>query len=289
MKKLTILAIVISMLCGAFALGEETMEVFNGQELLADEMLQIDLNGDGAMETISWQVFCDDENYTEEVALDVLSGESLVGSFNEYLYMAHVYVADVDSDGVYEIFVTGDIMSNDYVTYCMHYTDQGLERLMFADANRGVNTGEYYDHGWGYLTNISDSALTLYGTQDVLGTYFGARAFGLQDGVFELVDDGIWRFDRGDLSDPELWEYGALTVQTEVPVIFVDDGEEYEGMLATGEQLLVVASDKVSIVYFVMQDGRQGYFYIETDADNFGSMINGLPEDEVFGMIPYAD
>ena len=261
----------------------ESMDVFNGFELLQGETADIDINGDGVMEHVSWDSYENIEEYTEEFELNVISDNSTGSTWSVFIYSASVFVSDCDSDGVYEIFVCGDEMSDDYVTFCLHYSEYGLLPVPFKDAARGVN-------GEGYVVSIVDGALTLSGSQDILGTRFGTRAYGLQDGKFELVDDGMWRFDYYDIEDYETWEYAAITPVMDIPAMFLADGDEYEGAVRAGEKMLIIASDKESVVYFRMQDGRLGYFYVELDPEyGWGHYINGVHESEMFEFLPYAD
>ena len=289
MKRMFLIALALC-LCMTGIGYSESMDVFNGFELLRGETADVDLNGDGVMEHISWDSFENAEEYTEEFELSVLSDDSTGSTWSEYIYSASVFVSDCDSDGMYEVFVCGDEMSDDYVTFCFHYTEYGLLPMLFKDASRGTNDDGYYGFGYGYIVSIVDGAVTLSGSQDILGTRFGTRAFGLQDGKFELVDDGMWRFDYYDLEDEEVWEYASITPVMDIPAMFMENGDEYEGVVKAGEKLLITASDKVSVVYFRMQDGRQGYFYVELDPEyGWGHYINGVHESEVFEFLPYAD
>jgi len=278
-------------LCIAGAAFAEDTEIFGGFALLPGDTAEVDLNGDGAAETIGWQLIEDEENYTEQVVLTITAADGSAVEWSEYLYMASVIVSDVDSDGVYEIFITGDEMSADYLTYCLHYTGSELLPLMFADTARGAWNGGYYKCGYGYLEAIVDGAVTLSGSQDILGTYFGSRVFGLQHGIFEIVDDGMWRFDNYDFDDPDVWEYVALKPVADINAMFItEDGDEQEGVIAAGERFIVTASDKESVVYFRMQDGRCGYFWVMPDYEwGFGYYIDGVYEDQIFEYIPYAD
>ena len=288
MKKIIAIMAALSVFMISSAFAAENVQVFNGYELPADTEVSVDLDYDGNDETVSWTSVYDEENYIEEVALKIASAGGGSLEWVEYLYGARVYITNIDSNGPCEVFLTGDQMSDDYITYCLQYVGGSLMPLMFADAMRGENTGGYYEYGYGMVTDISENALTLCGSQDVLGTYFGSRVYGLGNGRFELADDGLWRFDV-DVNDPDMWEYRALTLLNELPVIFTENGGEQQGVLNAGDKLIVTASDKVSIVYFTVRDGRQGYFLIQPDVMNWGSLVNGMSESEMFEYVPYAD
>lgn len=283
MKRMYAAILALCMCFAGFAMAEET---FDAVELVPGETVELELNGDGATESVMLEVTYDEEGYMETATLTV-AGEAVWS--RDWCYVVSAYAADVDADGACEIFVTGDEASDDYTTCCVRYTAQGFAPVPFADAGRGENTGEYLDYGYGLVGELANGVVTLCGTQDVLGTYFGSRQFSLVDGRFEFSDEGLWLFPR-ELDDPALWEsYSVLTAATEIPAIFISDGVENSGVIAAGEKLVITASDKTSVAYFAMEDGRVGYLNIAPDVERWGSLVNGVPESEVFELLPYAD
>ena len=276
-------------LCG-MGIAEDAAPV-NDYELISGQTLTADLDGDGSAEMLDWVMIEDGENYTEEVVLTVTAEDGKLTEWRYFLYMAQVFVADVDEDGIPEIFVTGDEMSSDYYTICLHYTAEGLIPMLFADVTRGNMNEGYYPYGYGLLTSVSEGTVILTGSQDILGTYFGSRAFGLQDGQFETVDDGLWRFEYEYIDDPEFWEYAALKPVVDITATFIsEDGTEYDDYIAAGEKFVVTASDKDTVVYFRTINDRIGYFFVTPDVEwGFGYYISGLYETDVFEYIPYAD
>ena len=154
--------------------------------------------------------------------------------------------------------------------------------MRFADASRGGDGEGYEDYGYGYIVSAAGGELTLCGSQDVLGTYFGTRTFALRDGAFEFADDGLWHFDTSAVD----WENRALDPIADIPATFVDGGAETAGVIEAGTRFAVAASDKVSIVYFVTEDGREGFFPIEPDPRGWGVLVNGVSEDELFAFVP---
>lgn len=286
MKKILVMALVFIMGCAGFA--EEELSTLADYAVAPGEEIVLDLDGDGAEEKLAWNVEYDEENYTETVTLSVIGAGSGVDHVVR-LYMANVYVMDVDGDGVSGIFVSGDLMSSDYVTYCLRYADGKLVPALFEDANRGENTDGLFDYGYGLMMDAVGGKVELSGAQDILGTYFGSRTYELRDGVFCLTDDGLWVFER-DYMDEESWDYAGIVPNQDIPVTFVaEDGTESAGVIAAGERLMVTASDKVSVVHFAMEDGRTGYFAVEPDAEmGWGVKVNGVNENELFDMLPYA-
>ena len=117
--------------------------------------------------------------------------------------------------------------------------------LPFANASRGDDSGDYLSYGYGYVQAIEGGLLTLCGSQDVLGTYFGTRVFALQNDVFEFADDGLWRFPIDEYS----WQRALVPTQ-DIAATFVSDGAETEGVIPAGTAFVITASDKTSVVWF---------------------------------------
>lgn len=284
MKKMMVMVLVLML--GMFCFAEEAQQpVLADFAVVQEEEITADLDGDGTEENLSWFVDYDDENYIETVYLSVY-GEGKGADWFMELYTASVYVLDIDGDGIQEIFVTGDQMSSDYLTVCLQFREGKLLPTLFEDANRGENSEEaLFSYGYGLLMSAEDGKVVLTGSQDILGTYFGSRTFELNNDMFVLADDGLWVFER-DLTDAETWEFAAISPVQDIPATI--DGAE--GVIAAGEKFIVTASDKVSIVYFAMEDGRTGYFAVEPDTENgYGCKVNGVSEWELFEMLPYAD
>ena len=248
--------------------------------LPAGTEMRLDLDADGTDETIYWRFALLDE-YDTEVVLNVDGSEYHTGQ----LLSAGVYFSRVDSDDRYEIFISGDEMSDDFITFCLHYENGNYEHIWFEDAFRGDNNGGFLPEGYGYVTQLGPNCVVLRGTQDVLGTHSASRSYTLTDGRFEFSDSGLWYFDP-DVTDPEVWEYAALTLKHDLHVHFYDK----EGTLHPGDKLLVVSSDKQSIVWFQTSDDRGGYFEISPrDDDGYGFFVDGIPEEDMFEYLPYAD
>lgn len=278
MKKLSCLVLILMLLlCGAMAEPEWMVD---------GAAVQLDLNGDGVQEELSYKTYAINE-YDEAVEISVKSASGEV-RWGVPLYSVQVCALDADGDGMMEIFVSGDQMSDDYITYCLRYDGIGMMQLDFADINRGENSDGYYDYGYGRLIRAEDGIIELEGSQDFLGTYMATRVLALQDGRFEVVDDGVWRVNV-DMERFE-WEYAHLLAAQDIPVTFFGNEGEEDGILRAGEKALITGSDKIAVAYFVTEDGRTGFFRIAPDTVNgWGSLVNGIPEAEAFEYVPYAD
>ena len=109
------------------------------------------------------------------------------------LWGQSAFVVDLDGDGAREILLSGDEMSDDYVTFCLRYEGGELREILFPDASRGDNGGGYFKWGYGRVTDFGENRVTLSGSQDVLGTWFAERTFALTPLYrFEFADDGLW-------------------------------------------------------------------------------------------------
>ena len=285
MKKYLAILMSMLLLAGTAFAEAPALESFT---LTAGNSVEMDLDGDGDKESLTWQRESIDE-YDECAVLTITDGADSFEYRTDVLYQSAVYVTDMDADGRAEIFISGDMMSDDYVTVALRYCGGLFQQLQFEDGWRGENTDDTLEYGYGEVTAIDGNSVELTGTQDMLGTYFCVRTMSLVDNVFEFVDDGLWCVCGVD--DPEMWEYRALRPLKPIPATFVDeDGMETKGEIAEGEPFMVTASDKTSVLWFITEDGRTGYFNIQPNEEQgWGYLVEGMTEDELFEMVPYAD
>ena len=214
----------------------------------------VDLDGDGIQEVVSWR-YAPGE-YEESLLVTVGSADGTAATCRtDILWDEQVYIRDLDGDGAQEILLSGDVMSADYVTYCLRYTGGALAELLFPDSGRGDENGDgYYKCGYGAITAIDGNRLVLSGSQDILGTWFATRAVTLTPLCrFEFDDDGIW-------------------------------------VLSPGDRIIPYASDKRDRVWFVTPDGIRGVLSISHDYERgWGWLVEGRSEEELFEYVPYAD
>ena len=290
MKKLMVILTVLAVLFSHAAFAEETG--MPAMQIPVSTYVQVNLGNEG-WGAVEWNKTSIDE-YTEGVSLGIAteSGSKIGWTMwnHDYLFNASVWAADIDHDGNTEILVSGDIASNDYYTFCLRYENGEIRHLPFANTERGSDCQGYTDYGYGMVSGFGYNTITLTGSQDVLGTYFASRTFTLQNGVLEIADDGLWRFDV-DPSDPEQWEYRSLKAVRPVPVTLfnIEDGKPYDATLQPGERVILTASDCKTIAYFLNENGYEGCFTLGPNPDSWGSLIGGIPENELFEYVPYAD
>ena len=286
MKSKIVLLLVLSVLVLFACMAEETTST--EAKILPNVSMDIDLDGDGENESLIWKIEKYDE-FDNRAVIEVRKEDGMYSAWkSDRLINPQVYAKDVDEDGVVELFVSGDEMSCDYVTFCLNYIGESFQSVFFADASRGENTNAYYKGGYGALVSMEGNRVTLRGSQDMLGTYMSDRTFSMVNGCFELLDDGIW-YVAATENDMERWEYQALTLKQDIQITFIAaDGEEI-GKLKAGEKMIVTAGDKTSRIWIQTQDKRCGILEIESDVDKgYGLIVNGVPENELFESIPYA-
>ena len=276
-------------LCLCAAVVPALAEADEVQPLAEGASLTVDLDGDGADETVAWTMA--PGKYGDAcLALNVAAanGESLQ-YVTDIIWNGGVYVHDMDADSLPEILMTGDVMSDDYYTWCLQYRGGKLIEVLFPDCERGDNSDGYFKQGYGLITRITDHVVQLTGSQDVLGTWMASRVVSLDfPGRFEFCDNGLWERPGDYEGDDSLWEYGALIVRA--PLKYVGEHGSEDGVLNPGDKVLVYATDKRSEAHFLTPDGRSGILEISTDYDRgWGLLVDGIPEAEGFEMIPYAD
>ena len=249
--------------------------------------VDVDLDGDGASERVSWAMAPGE--YESVLTLTVETNDAGTLTYaSDIIWQSDACVLDLDGDGLQEILLSGDVMSDDYYTFCLHLVDGALYEVLFPDSQRGENSGGYYKYGYGLLTGIDGNRLTLTGSQDMLGTWMAYRQVSLSPaGHFEFSDDGVWYRSLNDLADDDLWEYAALTTAVELP--YTDEKGE-AGVLAPGTKLIVVSTDKEESAGFITEDGIAGTLAVSRDYERgWGCLIDGISEEECFGYLPYAD
>ena len=286
-----ILAVILSLLllAGLPATAEEAAPL-SGATLPEGVSAAADLDGDGASERVSWSMVPEDE-YTAFLTLTVQPGEGEpITRGTDIQSFGTVYILDLDGDGALEVLLTGDAMSDDYVTLCLHYADGTLHEVLFPDAGRGGNDDGYYRYGYGLITGITGNLVTLEGSQDMLGTWMATRMVSLTPYErFEFCDSGLWELKVSDPAEiDEMWQYRALTVSA--PLAYAGAGGSPSGTLQQGDRILVYATDKDSRAWFMTKDGRRGVLSLSRNYDaGWGWLVDGKPEAECFEYVPYAD
>ena len=259
---------------------------WEGGVAIGSEPVALDLDGDGNAESIYVETVPDEFESFQRLHVSHAGGAECTFDA-EVIDSASAWAADLNGDGLVEIFLWGDVMSDDYCTWCLHDAGDHLAPVLFADLSRGGNDRGYYKSGYGMLVDadLEAGTITLCGSQDALGTYFMDRTLALSaDGLFETADEGLWVRRIDDVDWDEDW--GVLTAKASIACEI--DGQS--ASIQPGEKLLITATDKDSVAMFVTQDGRHGVLSIGEDYERgWGLLVDGVPEEDVFEYIPYAD
>lgn len=278
MKKLFAMLL---MLCLLFSCAQAE-EIQGAETFTLGEKGLVDLDGDGGMESVTLKM--EGVPGEEYLALYLFGADGSFYSYEMYvMQLMEAFALDIDGDGLKELFVVCDFYSDDYVTYCFHYTEaQGMTALQFAGIDRYGDGSPYVDGGYGRITAVNGNCVSLVGSQDVLGTWMAGRDFALENGRFELVE-GMYSF----ITDEEDWEYRPLILKQELRVTLEGGGE---ATLPAGEELLPLRSDRESTVDLIARDGQEYSVQIDfNDETGWGWFVNGIYEEDLFEYVPYAD
>ncbi len=254
---------------GSLVLLPERDFLFLPAEVFDKIPLEYDIDGDGERETVDLRHTSTPSSSQWEVLVD---GEPLPGALNIW-GECELWLGDADSDGVTEIFLSGDQGSDDYATRGWK-GDTGQMILFTGDDRHGRDPNE--------LTETTDGRIVFSGWAPVLeswiyrlGTYYSARAMELsEDGVLAPADGTRWEYRRNDR-----W----LTVESNLPVTMDEVGR---AVLVPGTKLLLTSMEG-DVVRFVTEEGETGSIVTEFVYGS-GWFIDGVKEDEYFEFLPYA-
>ena len=287
MKRILAFILALTMLTGLAAAAEGAPPL-SGATLPEGVTAAADLDGDGSSERISWTMVPRSE-YDSCLTFTAQAAGAALEYATDIMSLGAVYILDLDGDGRLEVLITGDAMSDDYITYCLHYSGGALHEVLFPDCARGDNGDGYHKWGYGLISGITGNLVALEGSQDVLGTWMATRMVALTPYErFEFCDSGLWEMKVSDPAEiDELWQYRALTVAT--PIAYAGAGGSASGTLQRGERILVYATDKDSRAWFMTKDGARGVLSLSRNYESWGWLVDGVPESECFEYVPYAD
>ena len=187
-----------------------------------------------------------------------------------------LWLCDLDNDGAAEIFFSGDMGSDDYVT-CGWHGDTLGPMLFDGDDRYGRDPEERKETVDGRLV-FSGGWPVLESWIYQLGTYDAVRVLLLQeDGTLSLDPEQGWEYRRNTR-----W----LTVKENLPVTLEELGR---AVLVPGTTLRLLES-RGDITRFLTGEGELGSIELEyvSGAEENGWFIGGIPETEFFEDLPYA-
>ncbi len=249
--------------------------------------LDMDLNGDGALEHVSFEPALDDQGYILTTNVRIVSDDgSDVFVTTELVCDPDTAIAyDIDDDGLIELFISGDMCSCDYETWVLRY-DAGA--IVPADA---CYTPDYaYEYllpaAFGSVESIENGVITIGDTIDILGSWWCTTQYRIAETGFALerVPGSIWSYDYVNY-DAENWQWAAIT-SAEFPVTI--DGSGETSALPVGTKLIPIDTDAATYLHFITQDGITGVINVAFNSNGWGWSIDGVDEFELFSNEPYA-
>lgn len=233
-----------------------------------------DLDGDGSDESIQLLRIWDQYDQ-QSFILRLQRGSEIFDTCiweNELAYPvsfnAHIWLADLDSDGYPEVYFNGNMNSDRFVLNVWSMKTGAPELLTFEN--------QVFLEAM--ILTIADNSLQLESTQEVLGSYTAVRAYTLQSGAFEPLGDA-WQIV------PENTSYSRMTLVRELPVTLADGTD---GVFEAGTILQVTGTDGKSFVDVITDDGTSGRIAVEQPAGDWQWYIDGEPELSFFTLVPYA-
>lgn len=230
-----------------------------------DGTIVIDLDLDGSLENIGVS-----QNEDGTVTVEHTDGDEHFAGTIDPLYITECYIDDVtESDGYLELFVTGDMASDDYATHIYRFKDSVTEESVI----------------YGIVKNAAgEGSLIVHETVDVFGTYGAECRYTLKDGLeFEVSSPYT-------VVQYEGFEERKITViRDDLPAQAFLDGVEYEDvLLPAGTELLLIETDCKSYGLFTTEDNKIIRIAITKKPDEWGWFIDGISEEEWFDGLSYS-
>lgn len=229
--------------------------------LSVGEDTEIDVDGDGSMETVCiTETDFDNSENPITVKIDGTSVDLEYGAYISSIY----YVKN--ADGKSYILLSYDMASDDYVT-----------QLLEVDSKVPVKCDEVT----GFVYSITNSTVDISANLYVLGTYIGYRCYGFDTGKLVALEER-YTFDNAEGIEGRR----SLKLITDLLVKLDTDGQMVDETLPAGTILYPCDTDDETVFGFVLEDGRYGELVFER-AD-MGLTIDGVSEFDIFEELPYA-
>lgn len=189
--------------------------------------------------------------------------------------VSSLWMADLDADGCAEIYISGDMASDDYMTYGWTLGENGLQSVFFCG---NIRSGEYEKAAPcidGEILTIANQAMHLESYVHRLGSHYVTQDYTAEaDGTLTPMPNQDWTCDDGRM----------VTVTKELPV--TSGGKKTT--LPVGTQLTVTAVNAGTRAYFRTESGMTGFVTLE-EGEYFGAWnIDGISDTEYFDNLIYA-
>ena len=217
-----------------------------------------DVDNCGQDEQIQLLLLFDDHGQ-ESYALRVVKDGQSHDSTAPIRYDPSIWIADLDKDGLSEIFFNGDCASDDYVVYGWHLSDTGLQPLSEQE------DGFLFR---GKITSINEPMIDIVDYHHLLGSRYLSRSYtyDTQNGI-----SVAFNWTGGFHGDP-------LIPIRDLPCKI----NGTDTTVAAGTPLWLTFYDGEEQVILSTEDGTEA---VITYTDQ---KINGVPESEYFENLMYA-
>ena len=269
-----------------------------------DGECEADLDGDGTAERISIYTQSGEQYMLQDYCtLSVKDASGNEHTMNLQIQWATIAMAyDFDADGKTELFISGDMESDDFVSYVIRFDGSKLvlaapetpydeSDLVPAETDPAVPQTEQPSF-YGSIETVNDGSLTVNNTLDILGTRGGSTTYLMDADEFRFAKDPsapwVFKFDTNNAED---WEYMGMETSAEFPVRM--DGTQEDATLPIGTEIAITEislDGEEYVCRFVTRAGEEGTIrvtFVNTDED-YGCYINGVSEYDCFKVLHYA-
>lgn len=245
----------------------------------------LDWDGDGEEETIDVQPVHTGNNMDGiSFSLTLINNGKTWESGDPGVWSFSLFLTDLGGDGNYELFLSGDTASSDYVTYCWRLAAGDPQPLIFTGETR-YEDNDLDGSAIGCFSGLDEEGRVLIASNVyMLGTYSARRPYVLSgEREFSPAPDTIWDYVG---NNREITARIDLTAKACLDNARNGTPTEEALSIPAGSKLVLTGSDGVSCVYFETAEGLHGCFSVEKQ--DFLWYVQGLDENEVFSDLPYA-
>lgn len=240
---------------------------FKPLRLTPEQKLHVDLDGDTVKETIVFSEPTDNGTDEPMALLRVTAGTTGFEYRAPLAADCTCYLADLDSDGCIEIYLSGADTEANAKTYCRLLTSTGIAPAeLHPDACVQDADGSLALRG--RIETVADGILYLTDRMELLGKRTAHTAVTGYSGVLQLLD-GVWDLDR---------ENGVRLRKT----MTVAEENGTKTVLAAGKTLYPVQTDGKSFAVLETDDGLS--LRVAAEPTENGWMINGEKDSDLFEL-----
>lgn len=264
--------------------SEPTKEASDIIELIKDTPVEIDMDGDGTMEILSYTLEEGEYDYTKAVfTVEYQDKTQVIHELNEEFYELSAYAVKLDvlSDEMMLVY-TYTFASEDSNTAFVRFENGEAKFIPVPGVDEEGKPTDYDMLYAKFADFTEDGKIIVKQVCDTLGTRFGTREYMLLAGKIALAGEGDYTFENTRF---------ILTTIADMPVTFIANSSELSGTLPSGTKLyLTKVANHGARAYFTTEDETQhGYIDLEYKKDDYKAYIDGKDEDHYFEFIPYAD